>query len=276
LPFHKNVDVNRLPFRPEEIQRQLAKQAAEQATYKKKLLQLKKKMADEEDTNAKMVERLAGEFVTYGSEIQLFHVDSEAYLVSKKTCADIEKTCNKIELVDKPSQAIYFKILPRYKYRQEGDRIKYGDQIIFLNTKINLYLHVAEVQIPIEKPIALPLIPGTTKNEITPVIIDRRCPPINYVPTYEVNVATTFSRFKAVPFCQFNENDSKYLRGGCVVKLKHSELGGLLSSDDNDFTDDGLAEVFLWKFKGKEDDVENFNTQSLFEIEIVGQESNRG
>lgn len=135
--------------------------------------------------------------------------------------------------------------------------------------KINLYLHVAEAQIPIEQPIPLPLIPGTTKNEITPVIIDRRCPPVNYVPTYEVNVATTFSRFKAIPFCFHEEDDKRYMRGGCVAKLKHSELGGLLSSDDNDFTDDGLAEVFLWVYKGKEGDVENFNTQSLFEIELA-------
>jgi hypothetical protein len=42
-----------------------------------------------------------------------------------------------------------------------------------------------------------------------------------------------------------------------------------LCSDDKDFTSDGLAEVFLWKFKGKETDVENFNTQSLFEIELA-------
>jgi hypothetical protein len=60
-----------------------------------------------------------------------------------------------------------------------------------------------------------------------------------------------------------------------VITLKHSELGGLLSSDDNDFTDDGLAEVFLWVFKGKEDDYENFNTQSLFEVEIA-QDANMG
>lgn len=51
--------------------------------------------------------------------------------------------------------------------------------------------------------------------------------------------------------------------------MRHSELGGLLSSDDHDFSDDGLAEVFLWVYKGKEDDLENFNTQSLFEIEIA-------
>jgi hypothetical protein len=83
---------------------------------------------------------------------------------------------------------------------------------------------------------------------------------INYVPTYEVNVSTTFSRFKPIRFCTFAEDDRRYLRGGSVAKLKHSELGGLLSSDDNDFTDDGLAEVFLWVYKGKEGDVENFNT----------------
>lgn len=42
-----------------------------------------------------------------------------------------------------------------------------------------------------------------------------------------------------------------------------------MSSDDNDFTDDGLAEVFLWVYRGKDDDVENFNTASLWEIEIA-------
>jgi hypothetical protein len=101
-------------------------------------------MEDEEDTNLKTIERRRGEFLTYGSEIQIFHVDSESYLCAKKTCAELEKTCNKVELLNKPSQAIYFKILPRYKYRQEGDKIKYGDQIIFLNVKINLYLHVGD------------------------------------------------------------------------------------------------------------------------------------
>lgn len=65
------------------------------------------------------------------------------------------------------------------------------------------------------------------------------------------------------------------MKGGSVIKLRHSELGGLLSSDDNDFTDDGLAEVFLWVYRGKEDDVENFNTASLFEIEMAVVE-NRG
>ena len=91
---------------------------------------------------------------------------------------------------------------------------------------------------------------------------------MNYVATYEVNVATNFSRFKCIPFCSFEDDDKKFVRGGCVANLKHSELGGMLASDDKDFTDDGLSEVFLWKYKGKEGDTENFNTQSMFELEL--------
>ena len=122
------------------------------------------------------MERRKGENVTYGSEIQLFHVDSASFICVKKTSADLERTCNKVELVDRPSKGIYFKIMPRYKYRQEGEKIKYGDQIIFYNTKVQLYLHVCDTQIPVEESQPLPLVPGTTKNEITPIIIDRRCP----------------------------------------------------------------------------------------------------
>jgi hypothetical protein len=92
---------------------------------------------------------------------------------------------------------------------------------------------------------------------------------------HELNAGTSYSRFKMIPFCKYNEDDPRYVRGGVVLTLKHSELGGLLSSDDNDFTNDGLAEVFLWVYKGKEEDVENFNTQSLFEVEIA-QDTDRG
>ena len=159
-----------------EQQKRQEKQQMEVQAYKKRLLQLRKKMLDEEESNKKLVERRLGENVTYGSEIQLYHVDSQSYICAKKSSADLERTCNKVTLIDRPSNGIYFKIMPRYKYRQEGERIKYGDQIVFLNTKLSLYLHVCDIQLPIEKPIPLPLAPGTTKNEITPVIIDRRCP----------------------------------------------------------------------------------------------------
>lgn len=54
-----------------------------------------------------------------------------------------------------------------------------------------------------------------------------------------------------------------------VVRFLHSEKGGFLHSDDKDFTDDGLAEVYLWNFKGKSTDLEAFSSSSLFEIEVA-------
>jgi hypothetical protein len=46
-------------------------------------------MLDEEESNKKLVERRLGENVTYGSEIQLYHVDSQSYICAKKTSADL-------------------------------------------------------------------------------------------------------------------------------------------------------------------------------------------
>ena len=42
-----------------------------------------------------------------------------------------------------------------------------------------------------------------------------------------------------------------------------------MASDDKDFSDDGLAEVFLWNYKGKSTDIESTTTNMLFELEIV-------
>jgi hypothetical protein len=42
-----------------------------------------------------------------------------------------------------------------------------------------------------------------------------------------------------------------------------------LHSDDKDFTDDGLAEVYCWNFKGKQTDLEANSSSSLFEVELA-------
>ena len=54
-----------------------------------------------------------------------------------------------------------------------------------------------------------------------------------------------------------------------IVRLLHTEKGGFLHSDDKDFTDDGLAEVYLWNFKGKSTNLEALSSSSLFEIEYA-------
>lgn len=69
----------------------------------------------------------------------------------------------------------------------------------------------------------------------------------------------------------FDEDpDNQFIKGGSVVRLLHSERGGYIHSDDKDFTDDGLAEVYLWNFKGKQNDFEAMSSSSLFELELAG------
>ena len=74
-----------------------------------------------------------------------------------------------------------------------------------------------------------------------------------------------------MPFRNFeNVYETSTIKGGQVIRLQHSETGANVSSDDLDFTNDGLAEVFLWHYKGKgNDDLESITTNSLFELEIV-------
>jgi len=94
------------------------------------------------------------------------HADSGSFLKAKKICAEIDKSCNKVELSDHGSKSIYFKVLPRYKYRQEGEKILYGDQIVLYNHKLSLYLHVSEQVVHIDNPITFPNVVPITPDEI--------------------------------------------------------------------------------------------------------------
>jgi hypothetical protein len=49
----------------------------------------------------------------------------------------------------------------------------------------------------------------------------------------------------------------------------HTEKGGFIHSDNKDFTSSGLAEVYLWNFKGKPTEMEAMSSASLFEIEVA-------
>jgi hypothetical protein len=87
---------------------------------------------------------------------------------------------------------------------------------------------------------------------ITPKVIDRREPQSQYCPYFEVNVSNNKTKFQIQIYRYYDEDlDNQFIKGGMIIKLLHSEKGGFLHSDDKDFTDDGLAEVYLWNFKGK-------------------------
>jgi hypothetical protein len=47
-----------------------------------------------------------------------------------------------------------FRIVPRYKLRQEGETIQYKDNVLLLNTKLNCYVNFnSQTVIPLDKPL---------------------------------------------------------------------------------------------------------------------------
>ena len=83
----------------------------------------------------------------------LFHL---GFVSALKVVADFDRSCNRVEIADQPSSSVYFKILPRYKFRQEGEKILFRDQIVLLNMRTNLYMHITERWIEINEKINLP------------------------------------------------------------------------------------------------------------------------
>lgn len=94
--------------------------------------------------------------------------------------------------------------------------------------------------------------------------------PDEFAARYEVNTSSNKSNFTIRSYRPFyEEKEENIIKGGQVVRFLHSESNGYICSDDNDFTGDDLAEVFLWNFKGRSSDIEAMSTQTFFELEIV-------
>jgi hypothetical protein len=149
-----------------------------------------------------------GHSIVYGTDIQLRHMDSGAYIQAEKTCAEIDKSSNKITLNNKGSKDCIFLIEPRYKYRKEGQEISYGDMVTFRSSKSNnMQLHVSDMDVL--KPNKDYQDPGfedahktiklMEKGEGTDIYepknflkvvsekIDSRASPLHYTACYEVN-----------------------------------------------------------------------------------------
>jgi hypothetical protein len=118
--------------------------------YKQKIKQLERKLIDEENLNSKTFNFRKGEYVEYGHIIQLMHVDSGCFIQGTKTCADEDTSCTKIELSVHGGKDVYFLALGGFKYKQEGDKIHYNDQIILQQVKSKIFLHCTERFLKIE------------------------------------------------------------------------------------------------------------------------------
>jgi hypothetical protein len=221
------------------------------------LMNLELRAKAEEDLNEKTIHQRAGENLTYGQEVQLRHMSSGMLLSVSKEKAKGDKSCLLVSLSFDGGSGVCFKIASRFKFRQEGDKVMYGDNVLFLSMKeVGNYLHVTNKLIDID----------TGHSRITK--LDLRPPASTFARRFEANSSSLKTSWRLTPYSIVNilEKDKNLLKGGELIRLKHTETEGHLACEGYDFTKDGMAEVYVRQYKG-EDDLEKYSAATLFIVE---------
>ena len=77
----------------------------------------------EKNENKELLEKMKDEYITFGSEVQLYHYDSKSFITVNKECENISKIGYICELSTYFSKRMVMKILPKLKSRLEGEHI---------------------------------------------------------------------------------------------------------------------------------------------------------
>jgi len=220
---------------------------------------LQQKKESERELNRRTVGQRSGTRVAYGQEVQFKHVPSEMLLKGKRETAEGDRSCYLLELTETGSSGVQFKLLPRYKYRQEGDSVMYSDFLLIVNVKLGLYVHVSDTLMQ-----GAHELPCWSANSA--LCADVAPAASSFAVTREVNISTLKSIFQLAPFAH-GSNEHPYIRGGAVVRLHHTEIGGQMCSEGIDYTKDGLADVYVRKYKG-DNPMEVFSAHTCFVLEL--------
>lgn len=91
--------------------------------------------------------------VTFGSEIQLYHVNSKTFVraTREKNQAASDQLYN-IKLSRKGGSGFYFKVTPFYSFKKEGEKLTFADKFYLENVKLKasiVYKNVPMLEEPI-------------------------------------------------------------------------------------------------------------------------------
>jgi len=179
--------------------------------------------------------------VVYGAEIQLMHICSKSFLTARVACSDSDKSAYKFELHQEVNSGMPFKLLPRYRIRQEGEPVQFEDQILLYSVKLN-----CQVNFTSDKPIDI-----DEKVDISPNIPTVTVPyGLRQISKSSQRYEAHVSQFKDCTwkihyYGKHKENDEAIVRGGDLIKLKHTELNAYLAADT-------LVQVESTKVYGRE------------------------
>jgi hypothetical protein len=145
---------------------------------------LKKRIIINEHNNNVTIKHFFGKRVTYGSPIQLMHVDSGFFIQHAKKVSELHKGCQLLELTLDPAPSrVTFMLHSRYNYRAEGDGVVFGDHILLYNQKYNQFLNCSE-EICLDQSPRLDL-----QSEYRPKSPLRKPHPLTYFRRFEANMS---------------------------------------------------------------------------------------
>lgn len=118
-------------------------------------LLIRKQMAEAEVADNDLEERRRlGDPVIYGQPIQLLHTHSHKYVFSSSSqTSKLEPSNMRVTMQEHSAHNTWFRIMPRYKVRAEGDNVRVGDQIVVESLKTpGQFLHAGDTRIPQDIP----------------------------------------------------------------------------------------------------------------------------
>ena len=206
--------------------------------------------------NELLIKEAEGLDVLYGSEVCLMHVDSKSFVKANNDCAETNKLGYDCQLSNWYSMSMMFKILPRYKSRQDGEIIQYNDNILFQNIKFSTYLSfTTDLKLFHDKDYETS---ETNPFRIEQNVLDRFHDRHKVYLSQEPETAWRVALFRRVGCPR------AAVLGNELIKLKHTEVEGYLSA--------GLkykaasCEVYIRNYEG-EFKTEEDSVSNLWEIE---------
>ena len=94
---------------------------------------------------------MRGSELCYGQVVQLRHINTHQYLTTSQAVAKCEKANFRVELDRVGDTGSWWQVLPAYKFRSEGDKVRWDDAIVLVNAAAGghhtgQYLHIAEAE----------------------------------------------------------------------------------------------------------------------------------
>ncbi len=107
---------------------------------------MKKRRDKEKFANKRLLSNHLGEIISFGTSIQLMHYNSESFLNGRIICSEFDKSAYKFELSKNYEEGMIFQIIPKFKLRQEGEKIQFKDQILLKNVQLDCYVNFSTEQ----------------------------------------------------------------------------------------------------------------------------------